>query len=262
MLAGTWSLEDFSHRLDEFEELAEGFRRWAFESAGARSRAPAERARPRRGARAPGAAGPLRRLDTRRSRALARVRARARVQARRREGLGPAAAAGPARARPRARRRPEGVLPRHRRRPRARSRALPRDRRRSCRRRSSRTPGWRTAARGARRRRGSPQLRRARPLAGRPRRAAARAALAEHQAVALRHGARAARDDRGLRGARDQDVRRRPVRARPGPSPDPAPRERLLPRRPERRRAVGVQRGRAARGPAAEPAAGARGAGF
>jgi hypothetical protein len=34
MLAGTWSLEDFSHRLDEFEELTEGFRRWAFESAG------------------------------------------------------------------------------------------------------------------------------------------------------------------------------------------------------------------------------------
>ena len=33
MLAGTWSLEDFSYRLDEFEELTEGFRRWAFESA-------------------------------------------------------------------------------------------------------------------------------------------------------------------------------------------------------------------------------------
>jgi hypothetical protein len=33
MLAGTWSLEDFSHRLDEFDELTEGFRRWAFESA-------------------------------------------------------------------------------------------------------------------------------------------------------------------------------------------------------------------------------------
>ena len=33
MLAGTWSLEDLSHRLDEFEELAEGYRRWAFESA-------------------------------------------------------------------------------------------------------------------------------------------------------------------------------------------------------------------------------------
>ncbi len=34
MLAGTWSLADFSHRLDEFEELTEGFRRWAVESAG------------------------------------------------------------------------------------------------------------------------------------------------------------------------------------------------------------------------------------
>jgi len=33
MLAGTWSLEDFSHRLDEFEQLAEGYRRWAFEGA-------------------------------------------------------------------------------------------------------------------------------------------------------------------------------------------------------------------------------------
>ena len=33
MLAGTWSLEDFSHRLDDFEDLAEGYRRWAFESA-------------------------------------------------------------------------------------------------------------------------------------------------------------------------------------------------------------------------------------
>lgn len=33
MLAGTWSLEDLSRRLDEFEDLAEGFRRWAFESA-------------------------------------------------------------------------------------------------------------------------------------------------------------------------------------------------------------------------------------
>ena len=33
MLAGTWSLEDFSHRLDDFSELTEGYRRWAFESA-------------------------------------------------------------------------------------------------------------------------------------------------------------------------------------------------------------------------------------
>ena len=33
ILAGTWSFEDFSYRLDEFEELTEGYRRWAFESA-------------------------------------------------------------------------------------------------------------------------------------------------------------------------------------------------------------------------------------
>jgi hypothetical protein len=33
VLAGTWSLGDFSHRLDDVEELAEGYRRWAFEGA-------------------------------------------------------------------------------------------------------------------------------------------------------------------------------------------------------------------------------------
>jgi hypothetical protein len=33
MLAGTWSLDDLSRRLDEAEQLAEGYRRWAFESA-------------------------------------------------------------------------------------------------------------------------------------------------------------------------------------------------------------------------------------
>jgi hypothetical protein len=33
MLAGTWSIEDFSRRLDDFEQLAEGYRRWAFEGA-------------------------------------------------------------------------------------------------------------------------------------------------------------------------------------------------------------------------------------
>jgi len=33
MLAGTWTVEDLSHHLDEFEELADGYRRWAFESA-------------------------------------------------------------------------------------------------------------------------------------------------------------------------------------------------------------------------------------
>ena len=132
MLAGTWSLEDFSHRLDEFEELAEGFRRWAFESAvldlalrqnelglgealGRQERA-----------------GPLRRLDTRRSRALARGRARARVQARRREGLGSRLLRG---LRELDRVRVVDLKAYYRgtsRRPRARSRALPRDRRRSC----------------------------------------------------------------------------------------------------------------------------------
>ncbi|HUZ16706.1 MAG TPA: hypothetical protein VMU72_11110 [Gaiellaceae bacterium] len=33
MLAGTWTVADFSVFLDRFEELAEGYRRWAFESA-------------------------------------------------------------------------------------------------------------------------------------------------------------------------------------------------------------------------------------
>src|SRR4029077_14486666 len=32
-LAGTWTVGDLSLRLDEEESLAEGFRRWAFESA-------------------------------------------------------------------------------------------------------------------------------------------------------------------------------------------------------------------------------------
>lgn len=33
MLAGTWSLDELSRRLDGFDSLAEGYRRWAFESA-------------------------------------------------------------------------------------------------------------------------------------------------------------------------------------------------------------------------------------
>ncbi len=33
MLAGTWTLDDFSRTLDRFDALAEGYRRWAFESA-------------------------------------------------------------------------------------------------------------------------------------------------------------------------------------------------------------------------------------
>jgi hypothetical protein len=33
MLAGTWSFDELSRRLDDFEDLAEGYRRWAFEGA-------------------------------------------------------------------------------------------------------------------------------------------------------------------------------------------------------------------------------------
>jgi hypothetical protein len=33
MLAGTWTIEDFSQQLDKLDSLAEGYRRWAFESA-------------------------------------------------------------------------------------------------------------------------------------------------------------------------------------------------------------------------------------
>ena len=52
----------------------------------------------------------------------------------------------------------------------------------------------------------------------------------------------------------DRALRRRPVRARAGPRPDPAARLALPPRRAERRRAGRLQRGRAAAGPADEPA--------
>ena len=52
----------------------------------------------------------------------------------------------------------------------------------------------------------------------------------------------------------DRGLRRRPVRARPGPQPDPASRLALPRRRAERRRAEGVQRRRPAARPAAEPA--------
>src|SRR5262249_51768263 len=57
-------------------------------------------------------------------------------------------------------------------------------------------------------------------------------------------------------------VRRRAVRARAWPLPDPASRERLLSRWAERRRTARVQRGRAARRPAAEPAGSAFRTGF
>src|SRR5206468_4395350 len=77
----------------------------------------------------------------------------------------------------------------------------------------------------------------------------------------LRRRAGAARVPGGVRGAPDLPLRRRPVRARPGPGADPAARKPLLPRRAERRGAVGVQRGRRASRADDEPAAGARRAG-
>src|SRR5579862_119200 len=227
----------------------------------ARPRAAPERARAGRGARPLGAACPLRRLHPRRPRELARGRAGYRVQARRRDRLGPRPSAAVARARPRPRRRPEGVLPRHDRRPGARSRAVPRDRGRAARCRHRGCVARRRVSRGARRRRGSAQLRRSRPLSRRSERPHRLAAVAQHQAVAVRDGAGALRDDRGRGGTGDPDVRRRPVRAWPGPASDPAARERLLCRRAERRRAVGLQRGGTARRPPAEPAPATRGAG-
>ena len=94
------------------------------------------------------------------------------------------------------------------------------------------------------------------PLGRRRRGARMAAALPQLEAVALRERAAALRLLRPLRGERDRGLRRRPVRARPGPRPDPAPRLALPPRGAERRRAEGVQRGRPEAGPAAEPAAG------
>ena len=85
-------------------------------------------------------------------------------------------------------------------------------------------------------------LGRADPLVGRRRGAAVRAAVPERQAVALRLARAAVRVLRPLRRARHRAVRRRAVRARPGPRADPAPRLALLRRRPERRRARRVQR--------------------
>ena len=52
----------------------------------------------------------------------------------------------------------------------------------------------------------------------------------------------------------DRDVRRRPVRARRRPGPDPGAREPVLSRRPERLRAGRLQRARAHRRPSGQPA--------
>ncbi len=80
----------------------------------------------------------------------------------------------------------------------------------------------------------------------------------ELQAVALRQRAASLRRLRLLRGARDRDVRGRPVGARPRPRPDPVPRVRLPPLDPERRGAGCVQHppSRPAARPADEPAPG------
>ena len=100
------------------------------------------------------------------------------------------------------------------------------------------------------------------PFGGRRRGARVAAALPELEAVALRQRQAALRLLRPLRRERDRGLRRRPVRARPGTRPDPAPRVALPPRDAERRRAEGVQRGRPEAGPAAEPARPRRRAGF
>ena len=78
-------------------------------------------------------------------------------------------------------------------------------------------------------------------------------ALPELEAVALRQRQAPLRLLRPLRRERDRGLWRRPVRARPGPRPDPAPRLALPRRRAERRRAEGVQRRRPEAGAAAEP---------
>ena len=80
------------------------------------------------------------------------------------------------------------------------------------------------------------------PRMERRRGAAVPASLPELQAVAVRLGAAALRLLRRVRAARDRALRRRPVRARPGPRPDPDARLALPRRRAERRRARGLQR--------------------
>ena len=92
------------------------------------------------------------------------------------------------------------------------------------------------------------------PRVERRRGAAVQAALPEQQAVSVRLGPAALRLLRRVREARDRAVRRRPVRARPGPRPDPVARLDLPRRRTERRGARRLQRARARRRAAAEPA--------
>ncbi len=72
MLAGTWKLEDFSLFLDRFEELAEGYRRWAFESAALDLALRQNGLGLGEALDRPEQPDPLRRVHARRSRALAR----------------------------------------------------------------------------------------------------------------------------------------------------------------------------------------------
>src|SRR6185503_1387392 len=99
-----------------------------------------------------------------------------------------------------------------------------------------------------------PLIRRAHPLARRRRRAADAHPAPQHQAVALRPAVSAVRVHRRQPGAGRRAVRRRPVRARRRPRPDPGDREPLLPRHAERRRAARLQLARARRRSPAEPA--------
>ncbi len=117
-----------------------------------------------------------------------------------------------------------------------RPRLLPPDRR-DVPGRLARGPGLDDETRaGARAVRGPDHLGRADPLDRRHPRRAGAAAHGQPQAVAVRQHAGAVRRLRLLRGARDGRLRRRPVRARRGPRPDPVPGRALPPRRAERHR--------------------------
>ena len=98
MLAGTWTLDEYSRRLDELELWPTSRQMEASPTTGAgRSRAPRSTSRCSRPGsrsqtrRASVPAGALRRLDAGEDRPVPRAEPRARVQARRREGLGPRA---------------------------------------------------------------------------------------------------------------------------------------------------------------------------
>ena len=217
---------------------------------GARPGAAAGRAHARRGGRARGAAAPLRRLDPdRERRGLARALPRAALQARPRPGLERRDRLD-ARGRGRRRhRRLQGHLPRG-----VRLAAGPRAvraHRRGVPGGVDRGPG--ADAGDAGRARAAPRadhLGRGDPRVERRRGAAVPSALPQLEAVAVRIGAAAVRLLRRVRARGHRPLRRRPVRARPRPRPDPAARLALPPGRAERRRAGRVQRERAGGGPA------------